>query len=70
MEELEMLEMEIKLLQDNIKRLKRYAKDDINLEWKPYNSNVVGEFKHRLIALKQRITLVSKITTSDLFKKK
>jgi len=68
MEELEMLEMEIKLLQDNIERLKQYAKKDDNIKWKPYNSNVVGEFKHRLIALKQRITLVSKITTSDLFK--
>lgn len=70
MKELEMLEMEIKLLQDNIERLKQFAKDNDNFKWKPYSSNVVGEFKHRLISLKQRITLVSKITTSDIFKNK
>ena len=67
MKELEMLEMELKLLQDNIKRLKAYQKDNENETWKPCKSNVVGEFKHRLIALKQRITLVSEITTNQLF---
>jgi hypothetical protein len=68
MKELEMLEMELKLLQDNINRLKAYQKDKENQKLKPYNSLVVGEFKHRLIALKQRITLVSQITTNQLFK--
>lgn len=68
MKELEMFEMELKLLQDNIKRLKAYQKDKENQKWHPCNSNVVGEFKHRLIALKQRITLVSQITTSQLFR--
>ena len=67
MKELEMFEMELKLLQDNIKRLKAYQKDNENKKWHPCHSNVVGEFKHRLIALKQRITLVSKITTNQLF---
>ncbi len=32
------------------------------------NSHVVGELKHRLVALKQRITLVNQMTTSDLFR--
>lgn len=67
MEELKMLEMELSLLQDNIKRLKEYREYHNNQRWSPCHSNVVGEFKHRLIALKQRITLVSKITTSQLF---
>ena len=68
MKELEMFEIELKLIQDNIKRLKQYQKNTENKQWKPYHSNVVGELKHRLIALKQRITLVCNITTSDLFK--
>lgn len=63
-----MFEIELKLIQDNIKRLKSYKKDQENQRWKPGHSNVVGELKHRLIALKQRITLVSNITTNDLFK--
>jgi hypothetical protein len=67
MEELEMFEIELKLIQDNINRLKQYKKDNESEKWKPCQSNVVGEFKHRLIALKQRITLVCKVTTQDLF---
>jgi len=68
MKELEMFEMELKLIQDNIKRLKSYQKDQENQKWMPSHSHVVGEFKHRLIALKQRITLVCNITTNELFK--
>jgi len=67
MKQLEMLEHELILLQDNIKRLKDFQKENKDEKWKPYNSHVVGEFKHRIIALKQRLTLASKITTSDLF---
>lgn len=68
MKELEMFEMELQLLQDNIKRLKQFKKDNEDAKWTPGHSNVVGEFKHRLIALKQRITLVCNLTTNDLFK--
>ena len=68
MKELEMFEMELKLLQDNIKRLKQFKKENENAKWQPGHSNVVGELKHRLIALKQRITLVCNINTNDLFK--
>lgn len=70
MEELEMFEMELQLLQDNIKRLKKFKEDNEDAKWQPCQSNVVGEFKHRLIALKQRITLVCNLTTNDLFKSK
>jgi hypothetical protein len=68
MKELEMLEMELSLLLDNIKRLKEYKDENENNKWTPCNSRVVGEFKHRLTALKQRMTLVSQINTSQLFK--
>lgn len=70
MEELEMFEMELKLLQDNIKRLKKFKEEHEARQWQPCQSNVVGEFKHRLIALKQRITLVCNLNTNDLFKSK
>ena len=64
MEEIELLEMELTLLLDNIERLKafRLEQSEEN-KWSPSHSLVVGEFKHRLIALKQRCTLASKIST-------
>ena len=65
MEQLELLEQELKMIQENIKRVKKYQKEQQG--YRTYNSNVVGELKHRLIALKQRITLVNKITTMDLW---
>ncbi len=67
--QLEFLEAELKMIQENIQRIRLYQNDMDNKKWKPYNSRVVGEFKHRIIALKQRLTLVSKIVTYDLFKK-
>jgi len=68
MKQLEMLESELILLQDNIKRIKDYQKQNKDEKWNPYNSHVIGEFKHRIVALKQRLTLASRITTRDLFK--
>ena len=67
MEQLEFLKQELKMLQDNIKRIEKYQKEQKEQKWKPYQSNVIGEFKHRIVALKQRLTLVSQITTRDLF---
>ena len=70
MEQLEFLKQELKMLQDNIKRIEKYQKEQKEQKeskWKPCQSNVIGEFKHRIIALKQRLTLVSQITTRDLF---
>ncbi len=68
MEQLELLEQELKMLQENIDRIKKYKKDEENNKWIPSHSRVIGELKHRMIALKQRLTLVSNITTRDLFK--
>lgn len=65
MKEIEMLEMELILIQDNIKRMKEFKSEFKKGDWKPCNSSVVGEFKHRIIALKQRLTLASKINTND-----
>jgi hypothetical protein len=68
MKQLELLEQELIMMQENIQRIRDYQKDETNKSWKPYNSRVVGEFKHRIVALKQRLTLVSAITTSQLFR--
>jgi len=70
MKEIELLEMEIKLMQENIVRLKAYIKEHKDDKWIPYSSNVFGELKHRGIVMKQRLTQVSKLSTRDLFNKK
>jgi len=70
MKELELLEMELILLQDNIKRLKEFKKEQDKNPWGLNNSAVVGEFKHRLVSLKSRLTLASKITTHKYLKSK
>jgi hypothetical protein len=67
MEQLEFLEAELKMLQENIKRIRDFQSNEANKTYVPYNSRVIGEFKHRIVALKQRLTLVSNITTRDLF---
>lgn len=68
MKELELLKSELLLMLDNIERVKLYQEDETNKSWKPYNSNVVGELKHRAVALKQRLTLIKNLTTTQLFK--
>jgi hypothetical protein len=68
MEQIELLEAELILMQDNIRRLKDYVLDEKNRGWKPCQSNVVGELKHRSVALKQRLTEIQKINTSNLFR--
>ena len=61
--QLDLLKQELKQIQENIERLEKFKKE--NQQYKQYSSLVVGELKHRLIALKQRITLVCKITTHE-----
>ena len=67
MKQLQLLEQELIMLQENIERIKKYQKDGQNVS--NYQSRVVGEFKHRIVALKQRLTLVSKMNTNSLFRK-
>lgn len=67
MKELDNLEYELKIILDNIKRVRDYAKDDVNKHHRPYQSFVVGELKHRCVALKSTLTRVGKIRTEDLW---
>ena len=67
MKELELLESELLLLTDCIARVKKFQEDNKNIKYKPDNSLVFGELKHRLIAIKQRATILNKISTRDLF---
>ena len=69
MEQIQLLETEIELLKENIKRLKKYRNENIGNKYKPYNSLVVGEFKHRLTALKQRCVILQKVSTHDFLEK-
>lgn len=67
MKEIELLELEIRLLQDNIKRVKKYRNAHLRDQYHPGNSHVVGELKHRCVALKQRLTIVSNLSTYKIF---
>lgn len=67
MKELEMLEVELKLLQNTIKEVRKYRKDHENSKYPPYQSRVVGELRHRCIALKGTLKKVQGLTTSRLF---
>ena len=63
MEQIELLETELILMQDNIKRLKDFhLKMKEQKDWSN-NSLVVGELKHRAVALKQRLTEIQKINS-------
>ena len=67
MKQLKLLEQELVMLQENINRVKEFKKEHEKCQYTPYQSNVVGELKHRMVSLKQRLTLVSSITTRNLF---
>ena len=69
MEEISRLESELKLMLDNIARLKAFVAEysESPSSWCPTSSNVMGELKHRGVALKQRLTIISHVTTSNLF---
>ena len=69
MEEIDRLESELKLMLDNIVRLKAFVAEysESPSSWHPTSSNVMGELKHRGVALKQRLTIISHVTTSNLF---
>jgi hypothetical protein len=66
--QIELLESEMKLIQDNINRVKDFVKDEQNIKWQPYTSHVFGELKHRLVAFKTRATVINKLSTTNLFR--
>lgn len=65
--ELDNLEYELKQMLDNIERVRDYADSLENEKYKPYQSLVVGELKHRCVVLKSTLTRVGKIRTGDLW---
>ncbi len=67
MKHIELLEKEIELLLDNIKRVKDFKKENDASKYKQYSSLVYGELKHRCVALKQRLTIINKTSTEDIF---
>ena len=67
MNELNLLEHELVLMQNNIARLKKYISEESKTGYN-YQSLVVGELKHRCVALKQRLTIINKISTKEYFK--
>lgn len=67
MEQIEFLEQELLMMLENIKRVKHYKNDEVIKKLKPDYSSVMGELKHRSVALKTRLTLINKMSTSDLF---
>lgn len=71
MKELQKLQAELMLFNDNIERMIEFRKEELKADHRyiQCQSAVVGEFKHRIIALKQRLTLASKITTSEFLRK-
>lgn len=68
MKQIDLLEAEVKMLLENIERVRKYQEDPENESYKPYHSHVVGELKHRCVALKQRLTVINRFTTSELWK--
>jgi hypothetical protein len=65
---LELLEQELRLMLENIERVKEYKKKEESNKWGSNHSLVVGELKHRSITLKQRLTMIQSINTYDLVK--
>ena len=66
--QIELLESELKLIKDNIERVKDFVKEENSSSYKPYTSHVFGELKHRLTSLKSRIKIINKLSTSNLFR--
>ncbi len=66
--QIDLLESEIKLIQDNIARVKEFVREENTANYKPYMSHVFGELKHRLVSLKSRIKEINKLSTTNLFR--
>jgi len=68
-DQIEYLEQDLIQMLENIQRIKRFQKMNENSKYNPSSSRVIGELKHRSVVLKQRLTIISHISTSDLFNK-
>ena len=69
MKALDILENELLVMLDNIKRIKenKYNGKENELEYKQSCSNLVSEFKYKIATLKQILTLVSTLRTKHIF---
>ncbi len=68
-DQLTFLELELKMLQENIQRVRRHQKLYKDDKWRSSNAAVIGELKHRMMSLKLILTIVGRITTDDLWEK-
>ena len=66
MKELELLKSEIHLLLDNIERVEKRIETEKDSKWKSPNIAIVGELKHRCVALKQRLTKINSLSTNQI----
>lgn len=65
MKEIKMLREEIKLLLENCDRAEEYIKKEDSMS----HSLVIGELKHRCVALKSRLTSIQNLSTWELTRK-
>lgn len=63
MKDLEMLKQEVLIFLENIERVEKFVEEKNSQVYKPFNSNVFGELKHRCVSLKQRLTIIKKMNT-------
>ena len=71
LKQLNEFKQELKMIERNIQRVEKYVSDNGREQYCPPNScQVFGELKHRLIALKRSILLITEIPTRDLFDRK
>ena len=60
---LDLLEAELILLQDNIKRAKKFIEEEKDNKYGNYNSSIIGELKHRCTAVKKKLSKVNSMST-------
>lgn len=62
------LQFELGLITQNIMRLKDLKEDTACDDYFACNSHLVGELKHRCVAVKQTLTRVNRLNTQDILK--
>lgn len=72
LKQLNEFKQELKMIERNIQRVEKYVSDTSKYKEDdlPNSCQVFGELKHRLIALKRSILLITEIPTRDLFDRK
>lgn len=52
---------------DNIERVEKYVEENKDSKYAPSQSLILGELKHRAVALKNRLVIINKLNTRKLF---